>query len=1769
MNRIRVTIFVHHCFTYFMDPVIHYIESAIKENRIICTKFLFCLIGLLLIIAEVKADEVLVPSLLIDASLTNTNPGVGEQFCYKIRYRCNSTTEHCTDAYIEMTIPDGMKIGSLPPISGNIVNITQSVGTPSGTYVKVELETPSSAGLLDGILAAGSSGIFEICLIWECLPEGNTQDPIPGSLINFVSEPTFYASGSSTTANSVPDVFVPSFDSCGPTYTTNGAYRKTSPSASNNVNPGGSIPFVAQIPAHTGPLTFTEMFDTSMLLLSNVELPDTSWKLEILCDTSWFAIPNIYQDLSQWLVANANAGTLSNLEIAGIQTGCSADTNAITASEYGHGYVTDITGLRVTSDTTNNFTYTNFRFVVKDSVPIGSEIGNCFVFEDTAIGTICVSPLEIVAEPSLSHFKTPRSGIGDLNVPTYPAGLPSKQADDILWEVRWGAPDVNGDPVTGFIIRDTLPQGLTFDTDPVNGNWTYSFLPGNFTIPAPYDMYDQPACHNPTFSSNILPDGRTLLEWNYGTCTSYPGFGFNSRPQIFFTTRYDKTVPLPSTFDNCVYFGLSDGTQVWCGVGNGSSTEPMCADCATSPVPATGGAIYGSKAANGNLDTSFSIFPNNGDTDTSGAAIYEIQIEVADLEGIEKLDIVDILPHIGDTTLSPRVARNSEWSAEIAGAITVEKYDIVLQSWVPVTTEITNTLYSTTYNPCYMDASLQIRTQTGLPEPAVANCGSTDFSAANPAIGAKAFALTWQDTIDPLLFGEILKIQIPIQQLAGEADPVNGAIAWNSFGVTGTQPDDDELFSSEPLKVGLQMLSDDFVALGDKIWNDANANGIQDPNELPISGVTVSLLDNAGNPVMLGGLPLQQITDQNGNYQFSGLDPNTTYQIRLDDLSDFNNSGSLANLNLTQPNLGTDDNFDSDAALIGNFPAIYALTGPTGVYSDSYDFGFYQGAIICGYAWDDNDADGIQDAVELAMDSIQVELINSGGAIVDTAYTNSVGAYNFPNIIPGTYTLQITHLGTGGYTFTAPNVGGDDNLDSDVDATGLIGPIVVEGGDQSCNHDVGLMLPLPNPAAIVGTVWDELINDGIQDANEIGVAGVQVNLLDAAQFVLATTTTDVNGNYEFNNLPPNEDYYINVVPGISNPITSPQDAGGDDTVDSDVDPISGTTAILTPLPDETIEHVDAGIIFPYSLGNQVWLDDNQNGLLDANEGIVPGAEIYLYDVTNGIYLDTTMTDVNGKFVFTGLQPGDYLLELLLPNNLISTNDVGTSSLPNDVDNDDNGIGILNATHVKSSVVSIVAGGGNVGDANWLETDHGLAINGAFDLTSNPKAYYTLDFGLQYKLDCAVPLVQYAITDGAITKPGQTTDYFYQDTLQNFKTYVNHIPMVQQDGVIRCFDYCEFGQWIYYFNPMDPEEYLFAIEHGANVTPIEYIELRVDDVPSDRYAVSSGDATYVMSRDWFVRTVNDAPLLDATGNPTTVNIRFYFPEEEFKEIIDEAVAQANVWGGYVPTVSDVYWFKKDTFDPDIDIDSMGSLLTPFDITSLRSTPTTALGVNTKDGITGETGNGKNHIQFNGITGFSGGTAAITINKVALPATISSFEVEVMDCNATLNWQSQSETNFSHYIIEKSVDGQNFEFVHQVQALQSTETKNYNYTDKNIDENYFYRLKLLNLDGTYSYSNMISSESECAGDVSSVNVFPNPITVNQASINVSFQSKSEVVKWISIVDSFGNEKLTFAVDAIIGKNALSVDISNLYPGLHVLTIKGTKGKIRSKRFVVARK
>lgn len=181
----------------------------------------------------------------------------------------------------------------------------------------------------------------------------------------------------------------------------------------------------------------------------------------------------------------------------------------------------------------------------------------------------------------------------------------------------------------------------------------------------------------------------------------------------------------------------------------------------------------------------------------------------------------------------------------------------------------------------------------------------------------------------------------------------------------------------------------------------------------------------------------------------------------------------------------------------------------------------------------------------------------------------------------------------------------------------------------------------PVPGSVGDLVWLDADKDGVRDAGESGVAGATVRLVNAAGTVIATTTTDANGNYKFSDVAPGT-YSVQVVPPAgSGLVFTTQNAGSDDNADSDVD-ASGATATFTVASGQNRTDIDAGLKDPgtAAIGDTVWIDADKDGVLDGGEAGAAGVEVKLLNAS-GTVIATTTTDANGKYSFTGLNAGSY------------------------------------------------------------------------------------------------------------------------------------------------------------------------------------------------------------------------------------------------------------------------------------------------------------------------------------------------------------------------------------------------------------------------------------------------------------------------------------------------------------------------------------------------
>ncbi|WP_208300297.1 SdrD B-like domain-containing protein [Prosthecobacter fusiformis] len=414
------------------------------------------------------------------------------------------------------------------------------------------------------------------------------------------------------------------------------------------------------------------------------------------------------------------------------------------------------------------------------------------------------------------------------------------------------------------------------------------------------------------------------------------------------------------------------------------------------------------------------------------------------------------------------------------------------------------------------------------------------------------------------------------------------------------------------------------ASLGNFVWSDTNRDGVQDPGEPGIQGVTVYLLDGAGT--VIGSTQ----TDATGYYVFTELQPGD-YAVQ------FPSSLDEGDLVLSTVDAGGDDALDSDADTITGQTVVVTLAA--GVNDSSLDAGYVSPLASLGnFVWSDADRDGVQDAGEAGLQGVTVTLIDSFGNTVGTTTTDALGAYQFTGLQPGTYAVQFP-LTVGSLVLSPVDAGGNDVTDSDADAgTGRTVDVTLVAAENNLTLDAGYYSPF---ASLGDFVWLDLNRNGQQDGGEPGVQGVMVTLYDDSDTAVGSTTTDALGVYRFTDLQPG-DYSLGFPISHGSDLLTTADAGADVT-DSDANAGTGRTIETTLVAGENDVSWDAGYYSPLaSLGNFVWEDVNKNWQQDINEPGIAGVTVTLLD-NGGAAIGTTTTDATGFYNFSGLQPGVYSL----------------------------------------------------------------------------------------------------------------------------------------------------------------------------------------------------------------------------------------------------------------------------------------------------------------------------------------------------------------------------------------------------------------------------------------------------------------------------------------------------------------------------------------------
>lgn len=404
-------------------------------------------------------------------------------------------------------------------------------------------------------------------------------------------------------------------------------------------------------------------------------------------------------------------------------------------------------------------------------------------------------------------------------------------------------------------------------------------------------------------------------------------------------------------------------------------------------------------------------------------------------------------------------------------------------------------------------------------------------------------------------------------------------------------------------------------SLAGQVYHDRNDNGQRDAGEEAIVGVSLNLIGSDGK------VAATTRTDSQGAYHFDNLTPDNYRIVESQPVGFIDGKDRVGTIDgkLTG-RLGSDGDSLIDVAL---------RQGLDGV---GYDFGERKVGLLTGQVYVDLDGDCELDQNEPLLKDVVIDLKDGTGKVIATTKTDANGRYRFENLLPGTYSV-VEHQPVG-YFEGAATVG---TLGGVVDGPNNIKQITIGSGQKAENYDFCEQLP----AELSGVVFVDRDGDCVQDANEEGLAGVKVELLDNTGKVVGTTTTNATGQYSFVNLRAGEYTVRETQP--DGYFQGGQTAGSKGGNASVADRIS---AIPIGWGD-TLTNYNFCEVLPAGLSGVVYVDRDADCVRDENEEGLQGVLIELLDST-GKVVDSTRTDATGRYSFTNLRAGEYTVRETQP-----------------------------------------------------------------------------------------------------------------------------------------------------------------------------------------------------------------------------------------------------------------------------------------------------------------------------------------------------------------------------------------------------------------------------------------------------------------------------------------------------------------------------------------
>lgn len=404
------------------------------------------------------------------------------------------------------------------------------------------------------------------------------------------------------------------------------------------------------------------------------------------------------------------------------------------------------------------------------------------------------------------------------------------------------------------------------------------------------------------------------------------------------------------------------------------------------------------------------------------------------------------------------------------------------------------------------------------------------------------------------------------------------------------------------------------------VYLDADDDGVFDPEESPLEGVFLSLLQEYNAPLFLNPTLATVQTDAAGRYEFTNIPPgNRSYRIVETQPRLLTNGkltvGSPGGVVSTQSDYSGFP-FEPPVEVDPYFRQIYL---PPGFVGQGYNFGERaDGWQVAGtVAWD-RDGDGIADPYSLIA-GIEVILLEDGLGIASTI-TDAQGDYFFSGLTPGRH-----------YTVTCL-------------APGLAEPAQSQEFDYLAGQ-AHLVDFVQHGGRISGQVFDDYDNDGQQDADEPRIQNVTVALagydLDGPRHWVVQT--DETGSFNFFNLPAGDFVLAEAdVPGLAD--------GGESHVWGSI--LGNDIFSISLNPGQHAHSFFFGERSASISGYVAEYDRLLDGSI-VEQGNIVGVNLALSGYQNpsfpfGATNVSLTTDIYGHFTYRGLLAGDVLLAAARP-----------------------------------------------------------------------------------------------------------------------------------------------------------------------------------------------------------------------------------------------------------------------------------------------------------------------------------------------------------------------------------------------------------------------------------------------------------------------------------------------------------------------------------------